>query len=62
MKDEAKEATAGGSSLPAPRLKRFVYRNKIGQAVIHRGDHEHRALPITGGQRINLVVWCEARR
>ena len=28
-----------------------------GVAVIHRGQHKHEALPLTAGERINMVVW-----
>jgi len=28
-----------------------------GLAVIHRGQHQHEALPLSSGERINLVVW-----
>ena len=28
-----------------------------GLAVLHKGQHRHSALPITGGRRVNLIVW-----
>jgi hypothetical protein len=31
-----------------------------GVAVIHLGKHRHAATPITGGHRINLIVWARS--
>jgi len=36
----------------------YTVHNSIGYAFIHHGQHRHRALPITAGERINLVVWA----
>lgn len=30
----------------------------VGQAIVHRGAHTHRAKPITSGFRSNLILWC----
>jgi predicted 2-oxoglutarate/Fe(II)-dependent dioxygenase YbiX len=32
--------------------------HKIGQAVLHLGEHQHQALKITSGQRSNIILWC----
>jgi hypothetical protein len=31
-----------------------------GRAVLHRGKHRHGANPITGGERYNLILWCNS--
>ncbi|XP_075254340.1 2-oxoglutarate and iron-dependent oxygenase domain-containing protein 2-like [Convolutriloba macropyga] len=28
-----------------------------GLSILHKGQHKHGALPITGGRRVNLIVW-----
>lgn len=28
--------------------------------IMHRGQHQHEALPLVGGERVNLVVWLFA--
>ncbi len=33
-----------------------------GQAILHRGRHRHGAHPITGGERYNLILWCNSSR
>ena len=38
---------------------RYVLKQKLGQAVVHLGRHDHRALPIKSGTRTNLVLWCK---
>jgi len=35
---------------------------KIGQAIVHLGHHQHRARQITRGTRTNLILWCSAKR
>merc|ERR1712187_349253 len=30
---------------------------KPGMAILHRGQHQHQALPLAGGVRTNLVIW-----
>lgn len=32
-----------------------------GMAVLHRGQHQHQALQLLGGERTNLIVWLFAR-
>mmetsp|Transcript_20713 Transcript_20713/g.33395 ORF Transcript_20713/g.33395 Transcript_20713/m.33395 type:complete len:168 (-) Transcript_20713:25-528(-) len=40
-------------------VKKYLrIKHKIGNAVIHLGSGIHRALHITGGRRVNLIVWC----
>ncbi|KAM4808619.1 2-oxoglutarate and iron-dependent oxygenase domain-containing protein 2 [Rhinophrynus dorsalis] len=33
-----------------------------GQGIIHRGQHVHGALPITDGERWNLIIWMRASK
>jgi predicted 2-oxoglutarate/Fe(II)-dependent dioxygenase YbiX len=40
----------------------FSLVHKVGQAILHRGSHAHRAAPITRGSRSNLILWCDARK
>lgn len=35
--------------------------HSIGQAVVHRASHVHRAKPLTSGTRSNLILWCEQK-
>ncbi|XP_075033795.1 2-oxoglutarate and iron-dependent oxygenase domain-containing protein 2 isoform X1 [Mixophyes fleayi] len=32
----------------------------IGQGILHRGQHVHGALPITSGERWNLIIWMRS--
>tara|TARA_B100000780_G_scaffold217430_1_gene156718 strand:+ start:498 stop:659 length:162 start_codon:yes stop_codon:yes gene_type:complete len=34
----------------------------VGSGVLHLGQHVHSALPITEGERLNLVVWMRSAR
>ena len=34
----------------------------MGSGVLHLGQHVHSALPITEGERLNLVVWMRSAR
>ena len=29
--------------------------------LLHLGGHKHAALPLTGGERTNLIVWCTGK-
>jgi hypothetical protein len=40
----------------------FEIEQKIGQAIVHLGHHQHRARQITSGTRSNLILWCPAPR
>jgi hypothetical protein len=40
----------------------FAITHAPGQAVLHRGKHRHGANPITGGERYNLILWCNSSR
>src|SRR6266545_6233735 len=33
-----------------------------GRAILHRGRHRHGAHPILGGERYNLILWCNSSR
>jgi len=36
------------------------YRHRPYYGVLHRGQHRHGALPITSGQRYNLIMWMRS--
>jgi hypothetical protein len=40
----------------------FQLTHVPGQAILHRGRHRHGAHPITGGERFNLILWCNSSR
>jgi hypothetical protein len=40
----------------------FQIAHVPGRAILHRGRHRHGALPITGGARYNLILWCNSSR
>lgn len=35
----------------------FAYQHVLGRGVLHRGSHIHSALPISSGDRWNLIIW-----
>jgi hypothetical protein len=45
--------------LPA---EEFQIEHVPGRALLHRGRHRHGAHPITGGERYNLILWCNSSR
>ncbi|CAK0894116.1 unnamed protein product, partial [Prorocentrum cordatum] len=51
---------SGIYALPRPASKGNV-TFRPGMAVIHRGQHHHRALRLRSGMRTNVVVWLFAR-
>ena len=38
----------------------YVYKHIPGRALIHLGQHRHGAMSISGGHRMNLIVWCRS--
>lgn len=52
----------GGDLVFGSGRKRFVLKHEVGQAVIHRGSHVHRAMPLLSGERTNLILWCAQRK
>ena len=36
--------------------------SKVGQGVLHLGAKHHAALPISDGERLNLVMWMRSSR
>jgi len=52
----------GGDLVFSSGRKRFVLKHEVGQAVIHRGSHVHRAMPLLSGERTNLILWCAQRK
>ena len=39
------------------RVMKIRYRHELGRCVVHRGSQRHGADEITGGERVNLVMW-----
>lgn len=34
----------------------------MANGIIHKGSHIHEALPITSGERCNLIIWCRSSK
>ncbi len=45
-----------------PRWERYEVAHRVGQAIVHRGHHLHRANAIKSGSRTNLIVWCPGKK
>ncbi|CAF3245360.1 unnamed protein product [Rotaria socialis] len=44
-----------------PRADEEIYlEHQVGTACLHLGNHRHRAMPITSGRRLNLILWCRS--
>lgn len=43
-------------------LSRLGYEHKFGQGVLHRGSLIHQAMPITTGERWNLIIWTRSSK
>jgi len=41
--------------------EKAVVAQRPGWALLHLGGHKHAALPLTGGERTNLIVWCTGK-
>jgi len=39
------------------RVMKIRYRHELGRCVVHKGSQRHGADEITGGERVNLVMW-----
>eukprot|EP00467_Chlorarachnion_reptans_P009352 CAMPEP_0114498424 /NCGR_PEP_ID=MMETSP0109-20121206/6869_1 /TAXON_ID=29199 /ORGANISM="Chlorarachnion reptans, Strain CCCM449" /LENGTH=245 /DNA_ID=CAMNT_0001675909 /DNA_START=314 /DNA_END=1051 /DNA_ORIENTATION=- len=37
---------------------RLRLKHKLGMACLHLGSHIHRALHVTKGRRVNMIMWC----
>ena len=50
-----------GGGMPRYSQDAHMTRHQLdwtsGDAILHKGQHKHEALPLTGGTRINLIVW-----
>jgi len=45
-------------SATKPRDDEEIYlEHQVGTACLHLGNHRHRALPISSGRRLNLILW-----
>lgn len=38
------------------------YKHKLTHGLIHRGQHMHGAMPITDGERYNLIMWLRGSK
>jgi len=47
-------------STPPKHGEHFVYTHEIGRGCLHVGRHRHGANELTGGERINLILWCRS--
>lgn len=34
--------------------------HRVGQGLLHRGNHRHGATQLTAGERFNLIIWCQS--
>jgi len=41
---------------------KFGYEHKFGHGVLHKGSHYHQALPISSGERWNLIIWARSSK
>lgn len=55
------EFTGGALMLYGRRGGHSCVKQVLGRAIIHRGSHGHRALPLLTGHRTNLILWCDAK-
>nr|DBA23174.1 TPA: hypothetical protein GDO54_014114 [Pyxicephalus adspersus] len=46
--------------IPANERRYTEVEHLIGQGILHRGQQIHGALPITSGERWNLIIWMRA--
>ncbi|XP_069475743.1 2-oxoglutarate and iron-dependent oxygenase domain-containing protein 2 isoform X2 [Ambystoma mexicanum] len=46
--------------VPANERSYVEIEHVVGQGLLHRGEHIHGALPITSGERWNLIVWMRS--
>lgn len=56
-----REFKGGDLQFFAGRNRTFTVKQVVGRAIVHRGSHGHRALPLTAGARTNLILWCDAK-
>ena len=45
---------------PCSPADQYTHAHAPGVALLHAGKHRHEAVPITGGRRVNLIVWCRS--
>ncbi|CAF1060365.1 unnamed protein product [Rotaria sordida] len=48
------------STTPPKHDEEIYLEHQVGTACLHLGNHRHRALPITSGRRLNLILWCRS--
>ncbi|CAE7797584.1 ICU11, partial [Symbiodinium sp. CCMP2456] len=42
------------------RKHRHTYRHEKGRCIVHAGKRRHGALPISDGERCNLIMWTKS--
>ncbi len=52
----------GGELVVFGKNKSLEIKQKVGQAIVHRGTLLHRAKPLKSGTRSNLILWCSAKK
>eukprot|EP01130_Rhizamoeba_saxonica_P014131 TRINITY_DN6126_c0_g1_i2.p1 TRINITY_DN6126_c0_g1~~TRINITY_DN6126_c0_g1_i2.p1 ORF type:complete len:466 (-),score=88.45 TRINITY_DN6126_c0_g1_i2:6-1382(-) len=45
---------------PTEQTQYTEVSHRVGTGILHVGKHIHAALPITEGERINLIIWCRS--
>lgn len=46
--------------VPASEAECSEVEHRLTEGLLHRGQHMHGALPISSGQRWNLIVWMRS--
>jgi hypothetical protein len=47
---------------PSSHDEKFIYNHVPGVSLFHIGKHRHGAMPITAGERYNLIIWLKVPR
>ena len=54
MRTEVMKGSSTEESVPTP------CPHTLAQGILHRGQHVHGAMPITSGERRNLIIWMRS--
>lgn len=54
--------TLNSLQVPVSEAECTEVTQRLGEGLLHRGQHMHGALPISSGQRWNLIVWMRSSR
>jgi len=52
----------GVKGTPSSKQEHSRWQHKPGIGVLHIGNHWHSALPISEGERWNLIIWCRSSK